>query len=641
MSHPRAPALLSALLAFALAGCPGGDRSPPDAGVSQRASAARLESTRGEVTLERAGAATRATLGYLFPGDALETGSAGEAKVRFTGGRLLELGSDARFELSEGEGGVVLELSRGLVLLSGTGTGADAVSLTVRTPYGTSELGKGGNEVSFEVGDGGTNVDVRLGQIAMVGEGGVRTTLSLGKITLGAAPKAAPVPLTLAAIQLTIVVGGGRTELQRKDTKAWVLVGKKPAAFQPGDSVRVREGRSTLVAAGSGSQVTLLKGAEVTLGSASQEGDAEETALQLARGPLAAVLARDRKSRLKLGELTLTAEKGAQLEVVKTQAGYELTALTGDLTLERPGEAATRIEGGDGARIPNKGAVARVEGVREAVVLPSHLGMRVLHTGLPRVALAWEGDERKPYEVEVAADAQFKAPLLAGVVHQRFVNVAAPQRGALFWRVKDGAAEVAKGSAVFGPEPKDASLERPKNEVPEGTEKTTIYFQDKPPSVTFLYAEEPEATRYRVLVYRSDALDKPVADRTGTGTALALPEGALVEGSYVWSVAALNAKGATVRESAKLNKLDLVYDNAVPNLIIKAPRNGEAAGAQAQVSGIAPLGSKVTVNGKPLTLDAKSRFDMSVAPLGGGRLVFRMLFGGNEIYTVRSLRRGR
>ena len=64
----------------------------------------------------------------------------------------------------------------------------------------------------------------------------------------------------------------------------------------------------------------------------------------------------------------------------------------------------------------------------------------------------------------------------------------------------------------------------------DGPDKTTIYFQDKPPVVNFLWVREPEAVKYRVRVYREGELSKAVAERTVNESSLALPEGTLAEG---------------------------------------------------------------------------------------------------------------
>src|SRR5690606_10768730 len=107
------------------------------------------------------------------------------------------------------------------------------------------------------------------------------------------------------------------------------------------------------------------------------------------------------------------------------------------------------------------------------------------HPGLEQMALGWDGPAQD-YWVEVAHDAAYKDVLLKGLVHQPSVNVPVPARGRLYWRAftPDGKKQIAHGSAQFAPERKTGELAGLRNEVPEGSEKTTIYYQDKPPAVT-------------------------------------------------------------------------------------------------------------------------------------------------------------
>jgi hypothetical protein len=49
----------------------------------------------------------------------------------------------------------------------------------------------------------------------------------------------------------------------------------------------------------------------------------------------------------------------------------------------------------------------------------------------------------------------------------------------------------------------------------------------------------------------------------------------------------------------------------------------------------------VFVNGKAAPLDDKARFDTTATPLPGGRMVFRLVNGAVEAYTVRVLGSGR
>jgi len=241
----------------------------------------------------------------------------------------------------------------------------------------------------------------------------------------------------------------------------------------------------------------------------------------------------------------------------------------------------------------------------------------------------------------VSTEPTFAAPILDGAVHQRFVSVPLPRRGVLYWRVYDGQAEHEKGSVLVSPEAAAQDLGRLKNEVPEGPEKTTIYFQDKPPTVNFTWAAEEGAAKYHLVVYAEGKLKEPVAERTvGKEQTASLPEGTLGEGRYLWSVTPLGPKGDELR-GGRMNKLELAYDNAVPQLVIKSPRNGDPGGRTVRVSLVAPIGAKVFVNGRAVPLDSKARYEGDVVPLAGGRLVFRLVEGGNEVYTVRTVRGGR
>jgi len=241
----------------------------------------------------------------------------------------------------------------------------------------------------------------------------------------------------------------------------------------------------------------------------------------------------------------------------------------------------------------------------------------------------------------VASDAGFTHPVLSGRVYRASVNVPAPARGELHWRVTgaDGT-RLAQGRVRLAPEPRQRPLARLRNEVPEGTERTTIFYQDRPPAVTFTWAEVPGAAQYQLAVYREGALDAPVAERRVAELRAALEAGALGEGRYLWSVAPLSAQGAVLR-GGRLNKLELVYDNSVPGLMLGAPRNGARAGrGPVWVQGVAPVGSALSVNGQPLALDAKGRFRAQVLPTGQPPLLLFMMTRPDApaVLTVRRLR---
>lgn len=640
------------LAALALAGCPEGEapKDPKlpvavvDAGPKPEAktASALLEESKGAVSVERAGKKAAAQLGYLYVGDVLETGDDGEATIRFAGGRLVELGPEGRFELKEGEGGIVLSVSQGLVLTR-TATNApaqplpgDHVQLTILTPFGFTRVGAGEADLKLTVNEKEARVDVTLGNVDLVANDGKVT-----KIGAGQNGRLRPETVyDLEPIQVTISAAG-RAELKRKEDTKWSALGRKATPLSEGDSFRVKDGRVVMQAPGGQGTLAFAKGSEVTMDKAAKGAGGEEAGFDIKKGELAAQS--PVKTRLNLGGgVTLTAEKASQYVLRRTKDGYELVSIAGDVKIEREGEGPATVKGGRTATIPLKGQVKSEEQGREQMALPSRSALKVLQSGAGRLAITWEGDPDKPYRVEVASDPAYKQKLISGVVHQRHVNVPAPSRGSLYWHVYDEAdKEIAKGSASFAPEATAVDLAHNRNVVNDGADQTTIYFQDKPPAVTFTWQPASEAKKYKVQVYRKENLQASVAEKVVTEDKVMLPEGALNEGAYMWSLKYLDAAGNEVGGTGKMNKLVITYDNAVPNLTIKAPKNGDPGGAKVRCQGIAPVGAKLTVNGRPVQLDEKSRFDTEVAPMGGGLLVFRMVNGASEVYTVRKVRKSK
>jgi hypothetical protein len=610
--------------------------------------AASLEALRGEVRLERGGKVEAATAGPLQRGDALETGADGAATVRFADGRTVEVGANARFVLDEDASGVLLRVARGIVLSrvpASPGGGGPAVELRILTPYGLTRVGgQEASEVSVSVGPDEGRVEVRLGAIEFVAEDGKELQAAAGEAVELSAGRAEVVAqpervLELATIQVTVRADSGRVEVRSKGSAKWRTVNRGGQKLASGDGVRARGGTAFLALEGSASTIALASGSELVLEGAGKQGSKDEARLDLRQGEVSLKLAPERDSRVVMPGLTVESQGAADLDVRRTAEGFDVAARAGDVTLVR-GTSRKALRAGEQASLSGE-AEARVGPLAQApLVLPSAERAQVFHQGLSEMTLTWEGEGDAI--VEVASDAAFTRPLLRGVVHQPSVNVPVPARGRLFWRVRrpDGA-EVTQGSASFAPERAPKNLARVTNEVPEGPEKTTIFYQDKLPTVVFTYAKDPQAARYRIAVYRSGELGKPVAERTVSETRAPLEAGLLREGSFLWSVTPLSRTGQALR-GGRMNKLELVYDNSVPVLVINAPRNGQQAGKRVRAVGVAPVGTQLSINGRSVSLDGKHRFDTWVEPLGSPPvLLFRMQNAGDtEVYVVRTLKRG-
>ena len=666
MSRALRSACTLVLVALAPLGCErcGDSQNAASRGESS-GSRVRLESRSGSVTLEHGGTRSAAQPGALALKDALETGEDGHATVRFLDGRAIDVGANARFVLGESADGVVLELSRGIILSRGTGSSpgsgpaGSAIALSILTPYGLTRVGTGASDVSIDVRSDFAEVEVRLGNVELVQKDGASTAVNAGsRGQLGGGPAGGPAgatgtsrELTLPTLAVTLSARGARVELAAKGEKTFRPVGRAPVALVEGDVVRVRSGSPVLAVGGSDTELSLSPGSELTWEGASKDPTthAEETRIALSRGALNLKLGADRPSRLRLGDTSLEARAGGLFTVERTARGLELGARVGDAqvgTHSPSGETSQMLEAGQHLRWEGgRGSPAAVG--EELPRLSARSGQTVFHPGIPEVLLSWPG-ERGAYHVEVATSADFDHPLVSGLVHEPAVSVPAPRRGQLFWRVLAAGADpatatpLAQGSARFLPEPPRQELARLRNEVPEGSETTTIYFQDKPPSVTFTYKPDARALQYKIAVFQAEALDAPVVERSFPGDHAALEAGSLAEGNYVWSVTPMSKGGEALR-GGKMTKLVLVYDNSVPSLLVVTPKNGDRAQPRVQVTGVAPVGAHLFVNEKSLALDAKHRFDAQVPPRGQPPMVvFRLTRGaGADAVIVRVLKSGR
>ena len=647
--------ILALSLLVLLSGCSGCEREeapkPPPAVVEVDAGAVvpigRLEGLSGDVRLERGGKVGPAVEGPLLAGDAVETGEHGSATVRFPGDRTVEVGSEGRFALGSDATGVVMKVERGIVL-SRVPAGAKAdsagskVTLSILTPFGLTRVGPDPSEVQVAVAEDSAHVEVRLGAIELVSKDGKTLRAAQGDAVDLTRERAQVTPtasrvVELTPIPVTVRASSGVAEVKPKDTGRWRKVRREGEVLAFGDGVRTQGGETVLTLKDSGTVLTLAPGAEAVLEGAGQQGAIDEARVNLLQGLLAVQLAMGRESRVVLPEMTVESGGGARLEIRRTGDGMQVAAHTGDVTLRR-GEARQELRAGERATVSTDGN-AKVEPLEEAgVAVGPGEGTEVYHRGLSEVALTWQGEGDAV--VEAAQDAAFNRPVLWGRVHRSTVNVSALARGTLYWRArKDDGTQLAAGSIHFAPESPTSALARVRNVVPEGPEKTTIFYQDKPPAVTFTYGEEPQARTYRVAVYKAGSLTTPVVQRTVSETRAALEAGALGEGSYLWSVTPLSQAGAALK-GGRMNKLELVYDNSVVGLVVDSPRQGASAAEKVRASGVAPVNARLSINGRDVPLDAKHRFDTWVLPMGmPPLLVFKMTRpGAPDVLTVRTLK---
>lgn len=642
--------LLLTMCGLWLAACP--EHAPPpvdsgaptaaiDAGAPSPKATATLEKLTGTVTLTRKGVASPAAKGPLLLQDIVETAEASNATLVFADGREIELGENGRIEIGTEGDGLLLNVGQGIVV-SRQGSAppsGPSVQLSLETPYGLVRVGSAG--LSVNVSGDETTVDVLAGDVTLVGREGGALSLEAGAAG-SLSKKGATRKVTLEPLTVLITQGTGRIELKKKDGTRFAVVNpKKAPALSAGDTLRVTNGAVTLTPEKSDARVTLAAGTEVGIGESVRAGGAEDMALDVKKGQLVVAMPFGKKRTIRPGDgVTLVAEQGGQVSIVRAKNGLELSSTVGDVEVTTESGQRVVVKGGQTASISKTGVDAKDVG-REALQLPTRQGVRLLHPGQERVSLVWSGDDDKAWRLQLGTEARLSKPLVDGVVHQTYFNTIAPARGVLFWKVLDGETEVGRGSVSCGPEKIGDELDGITNEVPAGPDKTVIYFQDKPPALTFTWKppEKPVA-EYVLKVYRAGNLAAPVQERRVATTTAQLPHGTIGEGKYQWDVTWLDAKGAPIGTAGKMNQLELNYDNAVRSLVIKAPKNGDAPAAKVAVAGVAPMGVKVSANGQALALDAKARFSGQVTPLPGARIAFRVVLDGAETIIVRWLGRG-
>ncbi len=637
------------MLCLLALGCPEAPEPKPsvvvDASVPAPAKAdAQLTKAVGTITLTRKGVAGPATLGDLFLGDIVETGPDGDGVVRFTDGHELELGANGHFEIGTDADGLVLNVGSGLVISRVVGDLSldDKLRLSVLTPYGLVRLGR--SEVKIGVGGENANVDVVTGSVQIVSRGGASMTVTAGDLSVLSREGVTKGNRTvrLEPLQIELAAISGRVDVKKKDAKVFTQINaKKLPELEAGDSLRVTYGSATVQPKGSGAKLVMAPNSEVGIGEVQTGSGLEDVALEMRKGAMTVNMPLGTKRKLHPGDgYTLSVNDGAQFSIARSKTGLDINTVVGEVVVEHDSMETVTTHASQITRLSSKGGAVVTDLAKESLLIPSHQGLKVFHPNVGQAALVWPGEAGTVFHIIVGTEPTLAAPFIDGTTKHAWLNVNLPARGSLYWRVLAGETEVAKGSASCAPERAGSELQRLRNEVPEGAEKTVIYYQDKPPAVTFLWrAPEPAPAEYRLQVYREGALDKPIEQREVKATTVQLPENALGEGSYLWSVTPLDAKGNAIA-GGRMTKLEMVYDNAVAELIIKTPRNGDPNGPTVPVSGVAPFKMKVSANGNLLVLDEKARFSSKVVPVAG-RVVFRSLGEGGEQMIVRVLRRGK
>jgi hypothetical protein len=604
---------------------------------------ATLVQAQGQVTVQQ-GSDTRAGgVGQvLYKGDLLTTGPASTARVRYVNGVEIRVSEGSRFRIDGVPGALTLELEEGQIVSTAPADTVAGTGLTVRGRFGKAEIVTAA-EMVFDLRSEKPKLTLEYGEISVVDTKGAPVPVAVtDEIEFNLSkPKPPPAPVAVTEeIVFILKPQGGKARVRGAQEASFTEVTpEQTRELGPGAVFEIPAQGSARLSS-KDLQVTLAGDTAGTITAASRQGEQGTYALRLSRG----------KAQLQFASgghtLKLTDAKGAmELKVTEQtaiavngpQEGATVTVLTGQLELVADGKT-TVLKAGDGM---NR-AVAAPQAAPEptpALVLAADAKARVFSDNVSEAGIQVPEAAGEPLRVEVAGDPAFRETLFAGRVSQRWVRVTPPSKGELHWRflAQDGAAR-AQGSARFQPDRGLSSLsgKSPRAEVLETGLKASIYFQGAVPSLHFNFEAREGARSYRIRIYRANNPRTPLLERAASRTEYTLEPGALKEGNYLWYVAALGPGGEELT-GGRMNKLELVYDNARRGLAVSRPRPGERAGpGGVAVEGVAPIGSRLFVNGQQVTLDAKGRFSQRMP--SAQVLVFRLVSEQGEAYWVRPLR---
>jgi ferric-dicitrate binding protein FerR (iron transport regulator) len=630
----RALSLTLPLLLLLVWGCDGCDKKPAEQEL------ATLIQVQGQVSVLRTAQSRPGRVDErLYAGETITTGAGSTARVRYINGIEVEVAENSRFRVNGVPGALTLELEEGRIV--STSPQAANGGLTVTGPFGRAQLVTAA-EMVFDLRDEAPRLTLQYGEISVVGPDGKTVPMQVGEelsLSLSKPPQEAPPAVVRAEeIVFTLKPQGGKARVRGAQESAFTELGPdQPRELGAGSAFEIPAQSSARLSSGD-LAVNLSGDTTGTLTSASRQGDQKSYALQLGRG----------KARLQFSpgqhSLRLTDAKGpfelkvseqSSVSVNDPQRGATVTVHTGQLELVADG-TTTVLKAGD--RVDRSASAQAAQVAAPALVLPPNVKARVFTDALREAGIQVPSSSG-PLRVEVAEEPGFKEPVLAGRAGAEPVRVEPPARGELHWRflAEDGSVRE-QGSARFQPDRGRSSLagDSPRADVLETGLKASITFQSAVPSLRFSFSPREGARSYQLRIYRASDMKTPLLQRVTDKSQYTLEPGALREGNYLWYVAALGSGGVELA-GGRMNKLELVYDNARRGLALSRPRPGERPGRDGiPVEGVVPLGSRLFLNGKPVSLDAKGRFSLREPPTE--QLVFRLVSEQGEAYWVRTLR---
>jgi hypothetical protein len=621
------------LLGALVAGCPEDPTPSPDVPTPDHAPlapvptppVATLITLEGKVDLERDGGVSKAGAGPLFEGDIVTTGVASRAVLRDGRGRDLELGEETRFQV--GAKLETLELFAGAITF-GAGDGGAWQGVTLKTGAGTATLGDGVLG-QVRVVDGGVAGQLSFGEIEFELPDAGTTTVKQGDFSLsfGAVELDLP-PERPASSAVTARVEAGRPVVRRPGDKAFKPL-SPGEALVAGTAVQVPKNATLKLEAGHAA-VVLSGGASGVAEGVRDEGGVPVIALSKFVGALTLQLDGKGSGGVQVGEVTVGGGQEATVGVTPAGKKTRLEVKAGEVVVTANGKPTT-VRAGDAVLVDAGGAA--VSEVKPGLVVNGGARVKVHASGLANVAVVLPEEKNR---VQVARDEAFTTTFISGTVGRQ-VLVPGAAKGQLYFRVTDAAGQpVKQGRVDFLDDVASARDTTTRSDVVAETgQKATVYYQSKVPALTFAFNPFEGAKGWLFQLYRAGSTTA-VVERRVAEQRLVLEPGVLSEGDFLWSATPLDANEVKLA-GARMNKLEVLYDNARTTLLIERPLPGERMGPDVKAVGVAPSRAQLYVNGKLVKTDDRGRFSV---PVGKAEAVlFRVVTGETESYWLRRLRR--
>ena len=152
----------------------------------------------------------------------------------------------------------------------------------------------------------------------------------------------------------------------------------------------------------------------------------------------------------------------------------------------------------------------------------------------------------------------------------------------------------------------------PRNDVELDGKRYTIMYQNLRPILNVTWPGAPAAKSF---VLQVQGPNGPPQSLRASSPQKTVPSNLLQDGVH-----RLRFEATAPKQASKETSVEIVFDNAAPTGSLELPEPaGFAPGASTRVSGVAVEGSRVSVNGREIPLDARQRFDAVVPLLPGQR----------------------